>query len=222
MVGRIWLLSDPRDDRFASAVRIGTWEKKDGKDVRVSPLVLEWERGSYVVPDFLWPSFEGDVAVQERVFRELRDRFGGIDGGPVEIIPPKWKRRKRKTSEDDSLTIWSKDLHLVDVRIVHDVDIDWERSCIKRIHQDGKVLLEVEGGERTEVIIEPEIPAFATRRIARAKGGGIFVKASLLQEHWFFKVNQFPVWNLCADSVRDFMLEKRYTNIDFFEVGELF
>ncbi len=83
MVGRIWLFADPHDDRFASAVRVGTWEKIGGKYVRVSPLVLEWERGSDIVPDFLHLSFEGDWAMQERVLRELHERFGGIEGGPV-------------------------------------------------------------------------------------------------------------------------------------------
>ncbi len=59
-------------------------------------------------------------------------------------------------------------------------------------------------------------------RMPRTKGGGIFVQASLLEGHSFFKVNQFPVRNVCTNAVRDFVLERRYTNIDFFEVGELF
>jgi len=80
----------------------------------------------------------------------------------------------------------------------------------------------VAGGERTEVIANPGTIGFTTRRIPRIRGGGIFVKASVLQGHSFFKVNQFPVWNLCTDAVRDFILEKQYTSIDFFEVGELF
>lgn len=221
MAGRIWLFADPHDDNFASAVREGTWEKINGKDVRVSPLVLGWERGSDVVPDFLHLSCEGDWAIQERVLKELQERFGGIEGGPVEIIPPKWKPKRRKAHAEDVLTIWSQDLRLVDLQIVHRVDIDWNRSCIRRIVEDGKVLLEVVGGELPRTSVNPET-GFMTRRTPRAKGGGIFVKESLLDGYSFFKVNQFPIWSLCTNAARDFILEKQYTNIDFFEVGELF
>ncbi len=220
MIGRIWLLSDPVDDRFASAARVGTWRKIDGKDVRVSPLVLEWQRGSKVVGDFLWPSFEGDVVAVERVFRELQERFGGLDAGPIRVIPPKWKRRKELP--EGVLTIWSEDLHLVDVWFAHRVDWDWDKSCIRTTEEDDRVIHEVIGGENTEVDVDPETFDVRTRRIPRVEGGGIFVKANLLQGHSFFKVNHDPVWNLCTDAARDFILEKEYTNIDFFHVGELF
>jgi hypothetical protein len=222
MAKRVWWLCEPRDDRFASGIRTGTWETIDGKDVRVSPLVIEWEKGPDLVGDFLWPSFQDDVAMKKHVFGELQQRFGGIEGGPVEITPPKWRRKKKRISDESCMTIWNEDLQLVDVRFVHHVDVDWDKSCIKTIQQDGETLYEVYGGERTEVIMDLDVGRFATRRVARFKGGGIFVKARLLDGHSFFKVNQFPVWNLCTDAARDFILDRGYTNIDFFEVGELF
>ena len=218
MVGRIWLLSDPIDYRFAEASRRGTWQEKGGKLVRVSPLVIEWTKwttASESVGDFLWPAIGENLVMHERIFQELQDRFGGIEKEPepIRIIPPKHKRKKKKTTEDSSLTIWIDELKIIEARILHYVDIDWDKSCIKTTE---------EGGENIEIDVDSETFTVTTQRIPRVEGGGIYVKASLLQGHSFFKVNQFPIMNLCTDAVRDFILEKRYTNIDFLEVGELF
>jgi len=220
MAAKIWLLNDPMDDHFASAARVGTWKKISGKDIRVSPLVLEWQRGSEIVGDFLWPSFEGDIAVVERVFRELQERFGGIEARPVKVIRPKWRRRQRR-SKNGSLTIWSQDFHFVDVRLLHQVDWDWDKSCIRTTEEEGQIIHEVLGGERLKVEVDPETFEVRSQRLLRVEGGGIFVKASLLEGHSFFKVSQSK-WNLCTDAVRHFILEKGYTNVDFCEVGELF
>ncbi len=76
--------------------------------------------------------------------------------------------------------------------------------------RQGEVV-EIVGGEQPGLVKTP-----------RAKGGGIFVQESLLEGHSFFKVSHSSVWSLCTDAVRDFILEKQYTNIDFLEVGELF
>ena len=113
-------------------------------------------------------------------------------------------------------------MSLIDVRILRHVDIDWDRSCIKTNEEDGEIIHRIQGGENIEVDVDPDTFEVLTQRIPRVKCGGIFVNASLLEGHSLFKVNKFPVLNLCTDAVRDFIIAKGYTNIDFFEIGELF
>lgn len=222
MATRIWKPVDPLDGRFASALAKGTWEQREGRSVLVPPLVIEWEKGPDLVGDFFWPDFGCEMVVKQHVFRELQERFGGIEAGPVEVIPPKWKRKKRPTPGRGSVTIWSEDLHLVEVQIRHFVDLDRDRSCIKRINENGETRNVIEGAEGIEWRDNPDDVLPIRTRVPRRPGGGIFVKASLLEGHSFFKVYDYPGMNLCTDSVRDFILDKGYTNIDFFELGELF
>jgi hypothetical protein len=79
--------------------------------------------------------------------------------------------------------------------------------------QIGEISHEVLGGERSETEVNPETFEVTSRRIPRAKGGGLFVGANLVQKHAFFRANQCPIWNLCADAVRVIASQAQLTSV---------
>lgn len=218
---RIWRLTDPNDHRFAVGSRIGTWKEENGKSQRVPPLVIEWERGSTIIGDFVWPGFDFELVAKEHVFRTLRDEFGGIKAEPVQIVP--LRRKPRRIVEDGNLHTWSAHVDLVDIWILTHVAVDLEKSTRQLVvHEDGGTEYEFGGIEHVDWYTVPGALVPECRRVPRLPGAGIFVKSDALKGQSFFKVNQCPAWNFCTDRVRDFILERQYTNVDFFEMGELF
>ncbi len=217
---RIWRIIDPLDHGFATCSRIGTWEQRAGGSVRVSPLVIEWEKGATAVGDFMWP-FVSEFVVREHVFRALREEFSGIEACPVQIVP--LRRKPKRMREDGHLHMWSDHVDLVDVCILTSVDADPSRSTRERItRQDGSPSDEFTGIEHVEYYSVPGALLPKQRRVPRMQNAGVFVRASSLNGQSLFKVNQCPAWNFCTDRVHDFILDRGYTNVDFFEMGELF
>ena len=216
---RIWRLTDPNDHRFAAGRRIGTWEEKNGESVRVSPLVIEWEKGPTVVGDFVWPGLGDELVVREHVFKVLKRKFGGITAKPVEVVPRKLKRRR----EDGNLHTWSNRADLVDVQIQTHVNADLDKSTYRIVdREDGGTDYEFEGIEYTEWYNVPRVLLPECRRRPRLPDHGIFVRSRALKGQSFLKVNQCPAWNLCTDRVRDFILAEGFSNVDFMEAGEVF
>jgi hypothetical protein len=218
---RIWQLADPLDRRFAVGSRIGTWEERDGRSVRVAPLVIEWEKGSTVIGDFVWPGFATELVVRAHIFKTLQQRFGGIEARPVQIVPVKHKPKRRV--EDGQLHTWSNHVDLVDMRILTHVNADVSKTTQQLVvHEDGGMEYEYAGIEHLEWFPVSGALVPECRRVPRLPGTGIFVSSDALKGQSVFIVDECPAWNLCTDPVRDFILEEKYTNIDFFEAGELF
>jgi hypothetical protein len=216
---RIWRFADPDDHRFAVSSRIGTWEERNGVCIRVPPLVIEWERGPTLIGDFVWP-YVSELVVQEHVFRTIEREFGGIKAEGVEIVP--LKRKPKKAPEDGNLHTWSDRLDLVGIQIMTHVNADPDRSTRQLIvREDGQTEYEFEGIEHVEWnrVRGDLLPE--RKRVPRMPGTGIFVKSCALAGQSLFKVRQCPAWNFCTDRVRDFILGKRFTNVDFYEMGEL-
>ena len=84
----------------------------------------------------------------------------------------------------------------------------------------GYMRYKVEGDEHFE--FQGEYPNAAYVRVPRQPGKGFYIAESQLEEADIFNVAQFPGWRFCKETVREFILEQQFTNIDFFEVGETF
>lgn len=101
----IYHLRDPRDPRFASAALRGTWKRGGGlcpecgagTSELIPPLIIEWETGSGVIGDFVWPGFDNLVVVSDRVRRAFQDRFPCTFHDVEMWQDPKLKRPSRET-----------------------------------------------------------------------------------------------------------------------------
>ena len=110
---RIYHPKDPRDPAYASATIRGTWtpgrgpcpECKASTSELLAPLVVEWEPGSDVVGDFVWPGFDNVVVVSDRVRRALEEQFP-CDFRPVEMRQDPGVRRPAKQTGRTKPRVW--------------------------------------------------------------------------------------------------------------------
>lgn len=58
-------------------------------------------------------------------------------------------------------------------------------------------------------------------RVPRTVGMGLFVEATSLDKLDVFKLEELPGWLLCTTAVKDEIRSHQFSNIDFFEVGEI-
>jgi hypothetical protein len=75
----IWRILSSEDERFATAIRRGTWKTrgKTGESYRVQPMLIEWEPGfkSVEVGDFTDPSGGSDLMIVGGVAKSLKKKW---------------------------------------------------------------------------------------------------------------------------------------------------
>lgn len=233
---KIWIISDPVDFQFARANIQGTWSPmKNGLKIcpectqplqkRIKPLVIEWESGSDVIGDFLWPEF-ASIAVSERSFKALESQFEGFERGPIEMIQdPKLTRPKRITKRTTP-RIWLpyEDMHLFELLVTSWVHIDMQKSTVKYINKCNtcaQEFYEVTGIEHSKRSWNSYLGEMFEMRVPREPGQGVFIDETNLNGADIFRVHEFPAWPLCTDRVKDFIVKEKFTNIIFFEMGEI-
>ena len=233
---KIWRFKDPSDYTFACAGLRGTWDAVNRTDpcpectsshqTRVKPLVIEWETGSDIVGDFMWPGL-GNIAVREEVIRALMSEFNGVEPGPVEMVQDSKLRKPKRITKRTKPRIWLPYLGppLCDLWVNYWVHMDYERTTaelIKTCETCGRHIYDIVGLEREDMSWDNNRLALIKTHIPRSSGQGLYVPMKDLSGNDIFKVNEFDAWILCTDRVRNFINENAFTNVTFFEVGELF
>lgn len=218
---KLWRFKIPRDDQFARASRVGTWEQQGDppRSVRVPPMVIEWEPSSTAVGDFTWAG-PGEYLVKKSVAEEIRDAgFGGFEMGVVEMRP----NRDHKRPKRNMISLPYDGPEVVELMVTKWVPLDMEHSTVKVArYEDGKPVYALEGMETTKTVDwNRETGELEKIHIPRTPGMGAYVRKSELNDCSFFKMIELPVGFLCTDRARDFILDKCYTNIGFSEAGEV-
>lgn len=224
---RIWRFSDPGNNRYASAGRRGSWTASDGvcpecgssRQQRAQPLIIVWELGSDVVGDFVWPGFGSEVVVAERVFDALESNFAGFERGPVEMIEEPELARDRGRR----VTLPYEGPGLFELWTTAWVDVDLEHSTIRldwRCAACGTERWTIDGVEHWDSVFDQREQTLEPTRVRRLPNAGIYVRQEELDAVDIFRVAQAPAWVLCTDAVRELIHERRFTNVDFLEIGE--
>jgi hypothetical protein len=225
----IWRFTSPRDDKYASAGRRGSWtearisgpcpECSSAPQERTQPLILVWEPGSDLVGDFVWPGFGSEVVAAEHVFAAFESRFAGFERGPIEMseepdLAHGRAPQVRLPYEGPALyelwtTTWS--------------SADMDRSTIRldrRCETCGTEFWEVDGVERWDSVFDAATRQIVRTRVERDPQSGIYLRRDELEGADIFRVAQVPGWVFCTDPVRDLVREQGFTNVDFLEMGE--
>lgn len=231
----IWIIRDPVDFHYARANIQGAWSSAP-EDIkvcpectqplqkRVKPLVIEWESGSDVIGDFLWPEF-GSIAVSESSFKAMESRFRGFECGPIEMIQdPKLTRPKRITKRTTP-RIWLpyEGTPLFELWVTSWVHLDMQKSTVEYLNKCNTCAQEfykVSGIERSERFWNSHLGEMYEMRVPRQPGQGVFIDEADLKGADIFRVYEFPAWTLCTDRVKDFIVKENFTNVTFFEMGE--
>lgn len=220
------------DREFATAGRRGSWEpSRNERGVcsecsasqqrRAKPLMMLWEAGSDVVGDFVWPGFDSEVVVTDRVFRLLHESFEGFETGPVEIVededaPRANQRDKRRVRLPDD----GRDLR--ELWVTAWVHLDRDRSSVELERRCGTCAAEfweVYGVERWDSHFDRENRQLVRTKTERLPDAGIFIKEADLGPASIFRVHEFPAWVFCTDRVRELVEEEGLANVAFLEMG---
>ncbi|MCH8806240.1 MAG: hypothetical protein IH986_09155 [Planctomycetes bacterium] len=156
----------------------------------------------------------------------LRERFTGFELGPVQMIQnPKLKRSSRVTKRTKP-RVWlpyeGPELH--ELWVTRDVPMDGERTTahlVKRCASCGCERYELDGAENIEGHWDRERRTYLRMRKPREQGKGVFLRKRDLGDADIFYLREFCGWVFCTDRVKRFIEERGYTNIDFFEMGEV-
>jgi hypothetical protein len=179
---------------------------------------LVWEPGSDLVGDFVWPGFGSEVVAAEHVFAAFESSFTGFERGPIEMVEEpdlaRGEPRVRLPYEGPALyelwtTAWA--------------SADADRSTIRldrRCGTCGTEFWEVDRVEHWDSVFDPGKRQLVRTRVPRDPHSGIFLRREELAGADIFRVAQFPGWMLCTDPVRELVRERRFTNVDFLEMGE--
>jgi len=227
---KIWRFTSPRDNKYATAGRRGSWtngsetgacpECSSSRQQRAQPLILVWEPGSDVVGDFVWPGFGSEVVATEPVFDALESRFAGFERGSIEMVeePDLAAQGSRPRV---SLPYEGPPLYELWTTAWASADID--RSTVRldrRCGTCGTEFWEVDGVEHWDSVFDPGKRQLVRTRVSRDPQFGIYLRGENLAGADIFRVTQFPGWVFCTDPVRELVRERTFTNVDFMEMGE--
>jgi hypothetical protein len=222
---KIWVFYDPSDHAYAQAGLRGTWTPpEEGPERRIQPLIIEWEPGSDVIGDFTCTGFGSGWVVTEEVGEMLLARFKGFELGPVEMIQDPKLKRTRQITRRAKRRVWLPydGPPLYEVWATHQVKPDLDRSTLANVRRDegtDELCYDVEGEERIEY--SGVFPDLCRKRVPREQGKGIYVVEADLDGADIFDIEGCG-WIFCTHSVREFIIEQQFTNVDFFEMGETF
>ena len=80
---------------------------------------------------------------------------------------------------------------------------------------------EVYGVEREDATWNVKRGELVKKRVPRSLGQGIYVSKGDLKGADIFRVHEFPAWIFCTNRVKGFIEREGFTNVVFFEMGEL-
>jgi len=211
----IWSLSDPEDHRFAFAIRLGKWAKdRSGADVRVSPMIIEWESGSTRLGDMSVTGLGGELIARKCIVDALVE--AGVQGfrtGPVEV-----RRTKKRIPPIET------DSELVEIIMEKYIDCDLSRSTLEwEKDSEGKpTISRIRGLEHYMSNWCPERKELIRWKVPREAGEGILIHASLVDSPMFFRVRQAPALICCSGELKGILEDMAVSNIEFMEAGETF
>jgi hypothetical protein len=206
---------------------------------RAQPVVLEWTTQETLrLGDFTWPHSTYLPLAAEPLARELRDRFGGFELGPVEVRERRLRMSDFKPGARLPEAFLEANRRLVELRVTASCRPDPERSTIGRVRPPcaacGRDLLtwgrlpgpSLRGAAYGVAVLEgvewwesgswdPVAKDLARVRHPRIPGEGLF--GHLDEPTGFFQLGNFV---LCTDAVKHFLEARGCTNVGFLEAGD--
>jgi hypothetical protein len=230
---KIWNMIDPQDQRFAQAWLRGPWvpenspglcqECGSSQQVRGQPMGMEWEEGTALIGDFVWPS-GFDLAIQETVFDRLLQQFHGFEKGLITMYQdPKLKKPTRITKRTKP-RIWLPydgpvlfDLWITKIVPMHP---NTTAVLVKACHTCGMKKYRLKGVEIWKHKYDKSLRKRIEVHQERVPEQGLFVSKIDLGDADIFRVANFR-YILCTDRVKEFIEREGFSNVKFLEYGEV-
>jgi hypothetical protein len=208
---KLYHFHNPYQPNFAQATRHGTWyppgvkvcpECGASRQKRVSPLIIEWDVGSDIVGDFVWPGFDDELVITQKVKDLFESRFCGVEYGPVEFWQdPKIKRPVKVTRRSrprvwlpySGPTLWD----VIPTLWCHLDHVQSNVTKVKVCSTCGTVFYKIPTRPNRHLIVD----------LTSWRGEGIF------------HVYENPGLYFCTEQVKDVVEQAECTNFSFLEDG---
>jgi hypothetical protein len=239
---KIYRLTEPRRSQAACFTFEGTWRRivaRDGlcpactspPDVALSPpFVIKWLPCGDRVADFVWPQGGGGgPVVRSEVGLRLTACFRGFDLADVHMVQEPHLKRPARPTKRTKPRIWlpyegpalnyvhvTTTVHLDERRSTGHFNLDC-KTCGRRVFMP--VGVEEHSIEYGQYCPGAGIPITPVDR-RRDPGAGVYVHKRDLGGADVFNVEEVP-FAFCTEAVRECVLAQGYTNIDFWEYGEI-
>jgi len=174
----------------------------------VNYMKAHWEEGSDQIGDFT--SATGLLAIKKTVLNLILQHFKGLESFPINFISN--PRYKRSTKSRPLISFPYQGPELVEIRAFYEIplhsdsSVEIEECCKKCNRVTYKKFVGIE--EKN-----------SSKHRKRIPGMGFFFNAEDRNDYDFFKPKDTG-FILCTDDVKNFIIRKKFTNIDFLEVGE--
>lgn len=238
---KLYYLKIPHDPRFALASCVGTWAPlapgQGGfcggcqrlNQIRVSPLVVEWEPGSDVIGDFVWAPIFGLMISAPAAERLNAAGISGFALGPVVMQESRSSKQPKRATAARSTRVPQVRLpydgaQLFDFTPNRHVRIDESRSTARRREACpvcGRYGYEVEGVERIDLQSVDPVRGRMMKRTPRIPGCGYMVRKAMLDEDSIFSFEHSQDLMVWTERARDAYDRFGLSNLDFLEIGEV-
>ena len=208
---KLYYFRDPENYYFASAIRRGTWfppgvkicpECQLSRQTRISPLIIEWEPGSNVIGDFVWPGLNNDIAVTQRVKEKFEESYSAIEFGQVKYWQAPKLKRPIRTTKRSQPRVW----------LPYDGPTLWEIIPTNWCHLDH---------QRSGISIEKECSVCkrVVYKYPPQHQGRLVVDLATWNGEDIFHIYEFPGGIFCTERVKELVIQSGFTNVSFVEDG---
>jgi hypothetical protein len=207
---KLYHFQNPYNYRFAQALRRGTWypkgaticpECRTSRQKRISPLVIEWEAGSDLIGDFVWPSGD-ELVVTQKLRDAFEGRFSEIEFRSVEFWQePKLKQPKKVTSRSKP-RVW----------LPYTGPTLWDINATKWCHLDH-------GKSGVTIAKECQTCGKTIYKKPPLSGRRLVVDPSTWTGEDIFHIYEYSGALFCTERVKNFVESSGFTNISFLEGG---
>lgn len=210
---KLYHFESPENFSYAQATRRGTWypspskicpECNTSRQTRIAPLIIEWEAGSVIIGDFVWPGLNTELVVVQKVKEVFQLHFEGVEYKGIEFWEnPRLTRLKngsRKIKPRVKLpytghTLWN----VVPIYWCH---IDHQLSGVsvaKNCLTCGKVIYNTPPWHQRHLVVD----------LTTWNGVDIF------------HIKEYSGAIFCTERVVDLVQKFKFTNVSFLEDGEI-
>lgn len=210
---KLYHFSSPNDYSFAQATRRGTWypiglkicpECNTSRQKRVSPLIIEWEAGSDVIGDFVWPGLNTDLVVVQKVRDIFEDRFREIEFGSVEFWQNQKIKKPIKMTHRSKPRVWLPYTgptlwDVIPMKWCHLDHLKSNVSIARECSTCGKIIYKTPPLNQRHLVVDP----------------------SSWDGEDIFHIHEYSGGIFCTERMKDFIIQLGFTNVSFQEDGSI-
>jgi hypothetical protein len=208
---KLYHFNSPENYNFAEATRRGTWypqgvkicpECDTSRQKRVPPLIIEWEAGSEVIGDFVWPGLNLELVITDGVKNAIEGQFREIEFWPVVFFQNPKLHRPNKITKRSKPRVWLPYNGPVLWNVIPTVwchldHIQSNVSIAKICSTCGKTIY--------------KIPPWYQRRLV--------IDRTTWNGEGIFHIYEYSGGIFCTERVKEYIEAARFNNVSFLEDG---